>query len=762
MILAAIVVIGLIALSSSLTRQVEGPARADDTDRSGELADLETGGARVGRIAAPAVSGRSDNGSGRSGAAAQRQAPRQAIVENFDAALRRAEGEATLSGRVLGRANETDADRDSRRRQMRDMMTSAAVGADLRDLQQAYFNQRDRQYKPVAGAEVFLYEADPNTTHPPLRTAVADQEGSFTLANLNDADQRYILVVKSEGYAPEATYVSMNRESRSIDVHVEEGVPLRGRVIDSETSEPVVGATVYYPNPNWGTFAPLGVTTTTIGGEYVFPRVSTGRLLSQASADGYATRRVRLRAPDDSSTIELQPGGASISGVTIDRLTGKPQGGARVWAESGFRVSESTVSREDGTFEIGNLPEGNYEVYAVRGMRSESQNIALGRREKVKDVEITLPASVLVSGQVVHARDGKPLEGIKVWYESIKGSQHRRTDVEGRFAFETMAIDEYSIMIHEKGFLPVRIATESSGTEEIITRKIARNQSSDELTIRLRAVRTVEGKVTRPAGMGGGGGRGGWGGFGRDSSAERGRADGNGNVPARDVELTLTYMTNDGISRANTKSDAAGNFFFNLADGPRRADGYVVARQNFMMDGAHVRVPRNRPLELTLGPNVLRGQLYLSDESPLDGVPVTASVRVPRRQSDTGRVHDLTLGQTTTRGAGQLFMSLPANETVQMSFSMPDGRVINKDFRTSELLRGSALFVYDPVSADVMVDVSQGRGRGAGRRGMGGRGPGGRGGEGGPRRGAGEGGQPSQQEGGATNLTGAPTASGAQ
>lgn len=764
-LLAAIVLIGLIALSSGLKNQADRPDRADKHAEQGELNDLSAGGTRISKVSAPAVRSRRDTPTPRA-AATPKPAPRKALVEDFEEALKRADGPSTISGKVFGTPNETDSDREERRRRFADLVTSATTGeANMDQMRNRWMEERTRRAKPVASAQVLLFENDPNTTNPPLRTAVTDDEGSFTLYGLNDADQRYIIVVKSDAYAPEANYVSMNNESRQVDFYLQEGVPLKGRVLDAETSEPIVGAAVYYPNPNWGTFAPLGVTTTTVGGEYSFPHVSTGRLLSQASARGYATSRVRLRAPDENSTIRLQPGGASISGVTIDRLTGKPTGGARVWATSGFRMSQSVLSKNDGTFEIADLPEGDYEVYAVRGMKSEVQHVTVKRQEEIKDVEIILPASVLVSGQVIQAGERTPLEGIKVWFESTKGSQYRRTDADGRFAFETMAIDEYSLVVHEKGLMPVGNDVQTSGSNEIITRKIAKNQSSDEVTIRLKSVRTLEGKVWRERGQGGFGGFGGRGGAENQPAAEANASGGSNNkLPANGAEVKLAYVDDGELIQLKTKSDAAGNFFFNLPKA-QRGDGIVIASQNFMLDGRNVRVPRNRPIELTLGRNIAMGQVVLSDESPLDGISVSAAVTLPRRRdAESSTVHDVSIAQVNTMRGGRLFMGLPANQDVVLTFAMPDGNNVRKPFKTNELLRGNSLFIYDPISQDVLVDIRE---RNRGGRGFGGGG----GNRGGGNRGEGNNRRPQQDQGqqnpagspqGATNLTGAGEAPPAQ
>jgi hypothetical protein len=189
-LLAALVLIGLIALSTSLKKQVEGPSRADASEEQGEFDRLDTDGTRIARIAAPSVSGRKEAAPVR-GAAAQKQAPRKPIVEDFDMALKRADGDANISGRIFGAPNESDADRDARRQRFAEMLTSGTFsGGDRGDRGESWMRERMSRYKPVDGAHISLYDDDPNTTHTPHRTEVDEKEGYFTLPNLTAATQR--------------------------------------------------------------------------------------------------------------------------------------------------------------------------------------------------------------------------------------------------------------------------------------------------------------------------------------------------------------------------------------------------------------------------------------------------------------------------------------------------------------------------------------------------------------------------------------------
>ncbi len=690
-IFSGLILIALLAVSVGLKKQSDRPVRHSETEQT-EFDRIESGGTRISSVKAPSISTRSAQATGNRSPIASNQLARKSVVEDFDTALRRASGSMYISGIVSGREPEQTDDAQNRQTR-RDGTDTSSSRSDRENSWRDRWGRSD----PLEAAEVLLFEDDPNTTHPPLRTAVTDKEGSFTLANINGADQRYILVVKAEHYAPEASFISVNNEPREVSMRLNPGVRLRGKVVDFETSQGVAGAIVYQPNPRSEAFAVLGVTTTSLTGEFSFPNTHPGILATQASADGYATTKVRVEAPDDKIIIEMQSGGASISGVTVDRLTGKPSGGARVWAKGEQDISESVVSAEDGSFKLDNLPAGAFDVYAVRGMKSEEQKIKLERRQAVSGVEIILPAELMVSGQVVHATERKPLQGIKVWYKSAKGAQYKTTNVDGRFAFETMAIDEYAILIHEKGFLPIQDKRTTEAVETL-ERKVAKNQSSDELLIRLRPVPTLEGNVK--------------------GQTRRGE-----DAPVNGANVALSYIESRDFVQLKTKSDPAGNFFFNLPKG-RRGEGIVVATNSYQIDAKDVRVPRKNPVQLTMQRNnYVFGQLLLSDESSLDGVSIDVSTQIPRGRAESQNSHRVKLAEVNSMRGGRVIMGLPKGQDVQLTFTMPDGMVVSKDFQSDRLLNSRPIFVYDPVSQDIIADTTprdrnrengQGRNRGNG------------------------------------------------
>lgn len=794
-IIGVVVLLALIGLSSGLRHQAEKPERAAEVE-SGEFDRMETGGTRIVSVDAPSTKLSASGQQTGERAPARKQGPRKQIVEDFDMAKKRAEGDMVITGRIFGREDRgeqpdwrsrggwgqdrstSSSDRGRRdggqqgdngnrqansssnrsnfgwlgndatsetRGQRSSRTFTQTASASTSETKRPQFDWTSRLGKPLENAEVLLFENDPNTTHPALRTVTTDKEGSFTIANINGNNQRYIIVAKADGFSPEAASVTVNREPEQTFIRLDKGVPFNGKVVDAETRQPVQGAVIYQPNSRMDAVACLGVTTTSLNGSFSFPNTQAGENMTMVHANGYATKRVRINAPDNNAIIELEPGGASVEGITIDRLTGKPQGGAKVWVTGKHDLAESVVSAADGTFKIDNLPEGEVSVYAVRGMKSEEQHFDIKKAEQVKDVQILLPSELLVSGQVINIKDRKPMQGVKVWFQSNKGAQFKKTNSDGRFAFETMAIDEYALLVHEKGLLPMQ-DKHSTEAKETIVRKVAKNQSSDEVTIRLKPVPTVEGTVTGPSRRG-------------------------GDSPINDADITLAFADGRDFYQLKTKSDPAGNFFINLPNG-ERGKGVLVAKKDYSLDTKDVRVPRNKPVELKLTRDMMFGQVLLSDETPLDGINVKVTRTLSETRAESNSADRITLNDLYTMRGGMLMGALPRNSNVELNFSLPDGVNVSKPFQTNKLLNSRPIFVYDPVTQDIVADTTPrqrnnnwsrwgDRGRGFGNNGNGnGNGGGGNngGGNGSGRRPGGNGGGNGQQQ---QNNNGGAAAAGA-
>lgn len=585
---------------------------------------------------------------------------------------------------------------------------------------------RTGRNSPLPGAKIELYENDPNTTNPPIREAVADADGSFTLAQLHDGERRFVMVTRAEGMAPDARYVYLINAPAEVSVWMRQGVKLEGYVRDGVTSAGLGGVKIVQPNNSNTVFGVLGSITSAPDGRFSFPNAPNGRVITRAELPTYSMVVAKLRAPTDSAEIIMAAGGSRVSGICTDRLAEKPAANAKVWLESDV-IKTATFSKEDGTFEFENLPAGDYKLYGIKGMKSKEQELTLAPGESVSDLKIILPSDLFVSGRVVNANDGKILPGIRIWYRGPSGKNSVLSDKDGLFAFETMALDEYSLQVHEKGYLPLQEdERKTTGAVETLVRPVPKNASSDRLVLKLKPVAAIAGKVKQA---------------GRDGGEPR---------PVANADITVDYIQNEQHERLFTRTDAKGDYFVNLAS-RRRGDATVLAAKNLAIAGANVRVPSRRPVNLTLDRTMMFGTLVLSDQSPLDGVKVTVSHFLPPNRENAARirVRDFYTGRD-----GRLVIPMPPGMKLHLDFQMPDGNQIEKIYTSDELLKGRATFIYDPITKDLLVDFNAGRrGGGQGRGDGGGRnnGEGRRGGDGqggGGRRPGNNGGQPGSGGGG--------------
>lgn len=530
---------------------------------------------------------------------------------------------------------------------------------------------------PLADATVQLFENDPMTKNPPLREATTDENGSFTLNQLNDGDMRFIVVAKAQGYAPEVRRVVLSGMPDQMFIRLQQGVTLSGITRDAESSATISGVTIFHPTQSEAVFAMLGTVQSDAAGRFSFDAVRPGAGKVLAEKPGYHRVLKSSRAPDENLEIAMMPGGATIRGTTVERLTEKPAGGAKVLARTeGF--SASTMSGEDGAFEFTDMPGGKFVVVAVKGMASAPETLELEGNEVKGGVTLMLPSALFVSGRVVDANSGKMMPGVRIYYNSPAGKKSTLSDENGLFAFETMVLDQYTMEVHEKGYLPV-LDKRTTGSVETITRKVPKGESSDKVTIRMRPVPAIAGTVKREA-----------------KSGEL--------RPASGVEVAVAYIQGKVFERKLARTDPTGNFFVNLPD-RKRGQAKVVAERRGSIGSATGSIPSRKGFDVVLRPTHLLGALVLSDETELSGVRVRTQYPFPEGKGEN--TMRLPGEDMYTNNKGRFLLPVPQREKIELVFDLPDGVTITKPFGSDALIRrGMRLFIYDPVARDVLSNVS--------------------------------------------------------
>ncbi len=315
--------------------------------------------------------------------------------------------------------------------------------------------------EPVAGARIVV-EALTGYSGMGMRTGLeaSDASGRFEILGL--APGTYRLSVRHPDLAlgwtgplsverggETAAEVTLDRP-RPIVGHVVDpsGRPLPARVSVAETDGQAVPTTV----------AQTLATEAAPDGTFRLPSVPTGAHVLQVSAPGFAIRRVEVEISPaarvgDAGEIVLETG-LQISGRVLDRAR-QPVAGAQVTTymrlAGGDRPPESRTEA-DGTFVVGGLKPGTYEVF----VRAPGYGPGRARPQAGGEpVEIVLQAAGSVTGSVVD-EGGRPVDAFRVSVTPVssemdEGPGFPASDTvgggDGRFTLADVAPGTYTLEV---------------------------------------------------------------------------------------------------------------------------------------------------------------------------------------------------------------------------------------------------------------------------------------------------------------------------
>ncbi|WP_437836168.1 carboxypeptidase regulatory-like domain-containing protein [Sorangium sp. So ce1153] len=305
----------------------------------------------------------------------------------------------------------------------------------------------DADGKLVAGVEITIMGTQPGAAvgmmmrPPPIRMATSLDDGSFAQAGLPPGDYRVSVSEGPRGPGP------FDAESPGVHARVEAGKSARvtlvvarrngeihGRVVD-EIGEPVTDAFVHAereaegPAPpgasnaaraRWGAFARSAVLTDPEG-KFALGSLRQGAYTVHAYRNGGGEAFVEHVSPGDSVTVTLKPAGA-ISG-TLTVASGKVPEQFTVLAadQASMLFRSESFAFTGGSFTIGDLPEGRYEVSTATAEGTATVEISLAPGEQRTGVVLALVPLASVKGQVVSLDDGAPVAGVRIDVVPRKG-----------------------------------------------------------------------------------------------------------------------------------------------------------------------------------------------------------------------------------------------------------------------------------------------------------------------------------------------------
>lgn len=225
-------------------------------------------------------------------------------------------------------------------------------------------------------------------------------------------------------------------------------------------------------------------------GKYVLERTGAGPHSARILAPGYAGERQSFEMPHAGPVVIKLDEGRKLSGKVVD-AEGRPIEGAVVELDSGPNLLEpdpTVVVDSAGAFAFDFLSEGAYEVSArAEGYaRARQKGIAAG----TEGLEVVLEKGALVSGVVLAAETGAPVEGARVTLKSPLGDDvEARSGPGGQFTLREVAGGTHTLSASHRDF----------GRVVEPAREIKVGETISDLVLKLPAGLAISGQVVDAA-----------------------------------------------------------------------------------------------------------------------------------------------------------------------------------------------------------------------------------------------------------------------
>lgn len=295
---------------------------------------------------------------------------------------------------------------------------------------------------PLQGVRIKSMSAEHNTES----YANTDASGSYVLQGLapgrhriwtDDKPKNYILTFYRDVINwNDADWITVNGKGdvEGIDLSLEQGSSVSGRVLDAETGQPISGLNLRSRliNGNDNARADTG-----LDGTYTMWGIPDGMHEIIVNGRGYIEERIDLeidgRSVIGDFDISLTMGGA-VSGTVIDADTGFPLANLEVHAEvpgDGRHVAWERTDAE-GRFILQGLAPGEIHVLLEgQGYHPQRITATLSGQETVTGVDLELGQGGTITGRVTDAATGNPISGITVrgkWVDEDFNSEAKTDD----------------------------------------------------------------------------------------------------------------------------------------------------------------------------------------------------------------------------------------------------------------------------------------------------------------------------------------------
>jgi protocatechuate 3,4-dioxygenase beta subunit len=312
----------------------------------------------------------------------------------------------------------------------------------------------------------------------PERFAFEGTAGRFELPAVRPGTYR--VFVEAHGFAVwqvDAPLALDAGSARAIDVALDRGVTVRGRVVEADTQRPIEGAVVLSEMDSPSQIVPfssdadwmkrwLAVARTGPDGRFEFSALSRRAHVLRATREGFGaswSKRLDLADSALASEVEitLAPGGTVFGRVA--RSDGSPRVGAAVIAS--FMATDTehacisygfALTDASGAFSIADLAPGMYVVLHAPDAGAEPIDplVIQVRVERGRSTEVELPGrqrGTRLSGRVLTA-DGTPLADADIMVQAVSARgaddwRAERTHTEGDFQFPGLEPATYQVFV---------------------------------------------------------------------------------------------------------------------------------------------------------------------------------------------------------------------------------------------------------------------------------------------------------------------------
>jgi len=303
-------------------------------------------------------------------------------------------------------------------------------------------------------------------------------DGTFAMRLL---EGNYDVGVAAAGYAPRSVRAQVSADSRPLEIALEPGVAVSGRV--TRGGEPVEGVNVY-------SIGASGEPVQTAGdGSFRIDDLARGetRLAFRKPSDFIQTTRT-VTAPASGVNVEL-PAGSRVSGRVIDKATGRPvtafDAGLSISRPGAAIMLAAPVMRsftsDDGAFAIDGVPAATHilAVTAPGYVMARVPNVTVESGKNVEGVEVALDAGVRVHGHVT-GTDGAPLGGVLVRVDpalathgAAMNDPYALTDPDGEYVLDNLDPGDTVLAFSRTGLLTARKNATLSGTSAQIDAQLS-------------------------------------------------------------------------------------------------------------------------------------------------------------------------------------------------------------------------------------------------------------------------------------------------